>query len=1169
MLKRTLSLSVIVCFFLTTLGPLPQAQADSVLGLPAPGTMVNLSPAYEPVIIKGLTVHKDNPFLFDFIVDVGQDKMSGEPLKKEGEKLIKYFLASLAIPDKDAWVNLSPYERSRIIPEALGQTDMGRDLLEQDYILKQITASLIYPEKQLGKTFWEKVYSKAQKMYGTTQIPVNTFNKVWIMADKAEVFEHNQTAFVVRQHLKVMLEEDYLALQKHSNGVIARSKATKQSFEKIAALPTVARNDTHGIASNIVREIILPQLEHEVNTGKNFANLRQIFNSVILASWYKKNLKQALLNQVYANQSKVKGIERPGVSVIASEAKQSLQDISPDQIYEQYLKAYKKGVFNYIKEDITAAGTTIPRKYFSGGTLASAPDLAVITNLVQGEDLIQKQEEAGQDHGMIVFTTLADSNQPASTSAAMTIREVKPEDAWGGSYFSVLKANLSDDSRQVYLTIYPRGQCVLEIKDRDEALVKVYLGDDQQQAESFLKDNNVITVINQSIARLRRTQDPGHEASVTAFVEALASIADGGQKTRDAVRRFDQELDDAGTLIELGGLARREKIYRDFIKAVTAYGESQQGYITLEEQIRAYLRDAYAKRAGQESSGASAAMVTDLPSTALNVAEMVFQTAQGEDAKIKAAKVLYALGNRDKIVVELVQHSVVAPARGGLIARIGSVITGQQTVHTNGSVHLHKASTIFATVRGQSVVDISAFTLKGNHIGILPLQNPLPPPWHELSSSLPMKEFVQLRLAFENWSAGDTDIQFSTERPTASKAMTTNTITQSNSNGESKVVLTSGGVGAFIDILLQYDLKPEYGFKVKSEEVTGQGIAVTVTQTETRRIPFFHALFINNVYGRLKSELGKFGYSLTKPEMSPRNYVIRFNVVDAAMGLTAQKDQVLLSRNAQIFAGSFRAFVEVKKNGYGREYIMTDAGLMRQRAIIWAERSKGHWDYLWSILREILGTTGDELAFARQAAVMLLRFYAVRDEVLENWKEVSSDLLNRVTDVEERPFVRIDAIITLASIDPGYALPYLINTLCDESLDYTQRGILISYIKAHSLQLRINDRDWYTITTDLDNIYLSPESSIEKKRAAKFALNRFDLAQSATGGIDLNTSRGTEWKDSKDGKGVEMNVDLAQMARIEREGIKWLSPRILSMTPVESIWPLVGLQAPATVSSAR
>jgi len=44
-------------------------------------------------------------------------------------------------------VTQSAYEKDRIIPEQLGQTVMGRDMLAQDYILKQLTASLIYPEK--------------------------------------------------------------------------------------------------------------------------------------------------------------------------------------------------------------------------------------------------------------------------------------------------------------------------------------------------------------------------------------------------------------------------------------------------------------------------------------------------------------------------------------------------------------------------------------------------------------------------------------------------------------------------------------------------------------------------------------------------------------------------------------------------------------------------------------------------------------------------------------------------------------------------------------------------------------------------------------------------------------------------------------------------------------
>ena len=53
-----------------------------------------------------------------------------------------------------------------------------------------------------------------------------------------------------------------------------------------------------------------------------------------------------------------------------------------------------------------------------------------------------------------------------------------------------------------------------------------------------------------------------------------------------------------------------------------------------------------------------------------------------------------------------------------------------------------------------------------------------------------------------------------------------------------------------------------------------------------------------------------------------------------------------------------------------------------------------------------------------------------------------------------------------------------------------------------------------------------------------------------------------QWKVSKDGLGVEMNVDPATIERVKREGIDSLSPVIFKITPVSSVWPLVGLQAP-------
>ncbi len=303
------------------------------LDLPPAGQMVNLSPAYVPVIMKGLTVHPENPLLFDFILDPGNSglKHDNPALTATSTTLIKYFLAGLTLKEDDLWVNLSPYEHNRIVPTALGKTEMGRDMLAQDYLLKQITASLMHPEKELGKEFWNRIYEKSQQRFGNLAIPVNTFNKVWITPDVAEVYVHNNTVYITKSHLKVMLEEDYLATT--------------------IASPTVRNNSTQ----QLIREIILPAIEQEVNQGKNFAQLRQIYHALILAAWFKTTLKDSVLTQAFANKNKTSGIISDDPMINA-------------KIYQQYVEAYKKGVFNFIKDDVDRLSKEpIARKYFSGG----------------------------------------------------------------------------------------------------------------------------------------------------------------------------------------------------------------------------------------------------------------------------------------------------------------------------------------------------------------------------------------------------------------------------------------------------------------------------------------------------------------------------------------------------------------------------------------------------------------------------------------------------------------------------------------------------------------------------------------------------------------------------------------------------------------------------------
>ncbi|MBF0512391.1 MAG: hypothetical protein HQL13_08740, partial [Candidatus Omnitrophica bacterium] len=123
-------------------------NATGPFGLPVPGAMVDLSPPYVPMMVQGLRIHPQNPLLIDFIVSPGESEAGSVEVKRESLRLIKYFFACLAIPEENQWVNLSPYEKQRIIPADLGQTVLGQDMLFEDYLLKQLTASLIYPEKK-------------------------------------------------------------------------------------------------------------------------------------------------------------------------------------------------------------------------------------------------------------------------------------------------------------------------------------------------------------------------------------------------------------------------------------------------------------------------------------------------------------------------------------------------------------------------------------------------------------------------------------------------------------------------------------------------------------------------------------------------------------------------------------------------------------------------------------------------------------------------------------------------------------------------------------------------------------------------------------------------------------------------------------------------------------
>lgn len=375
------------------------AKAGTVfsgLNLPPAGQALSLTPAFAAVGMEGLVLDQQDPLKFGVLVNKGGDNMSESELKLATQKQVRYFLAALTTPENDLWVNLSPYEDNRILPDTMARTEIGRDLLAQDYLLKQLSASVTHPESALGKSFWDGIFKQAAEKFGTADISTDLFSKVWIVPSKVVIYEKDNKAFLVDARLKVMTEKDFLAME--------MNRAGKQP----APAAEAAKDD---VSAAVLKQIVVPALEREVNEGKNFANLRQIYQAVVLASWYKGRLKSGLLAKVYVDQAKTSGVEAREVGF-------------KEAVYQKYLDAFRKGVYNMIKETVDPVdGAIVPRKYVSGGVNL----LAVRDREITQDPALLKSRLTDKDFAMGSFTL-----QPwTANNDAAALPDIRSEEKGG------------------------------------------------------------------------------------------------------------------------------------------------------------------------------------------------------------------------------------------------------------------------------------------------------------------------------------------------------------------------------------------------------------------------------------------------------------------------------------------------------------------------------------------------------------------------------------------------------------------------------------------------------------------------------------------------------------------------------------------------------------------
>ncbi len=333
---------------------------------------------------------------FKLILDKGsRPDVKNAELSAEAKTLFNYFLTGINLPNETFWVNLRPDSSDQIIDAKLGRTDMGKVLLEADLQLKKDTAAFTSPNSNQGKIYWNKLYKKAAELFGSENITIPTLTRPWIVPGEVIISYSNNGAYIYKANLKVMLEQDYLA-----NGKSAVVNGADYSFKD------PRQKELNEYSSQLIRELIIPQLTKEVNTGKRYAALRQVFYSLVLAQWFKARYS-ANHTSAYA-----KMINSGNLSGLVSQ-----NSWDKNTYFKQYQKSFAQGEYN-VKEPVSTPSGQVIRSYFSGGVELGAPEVGAVPGLPSRVDL-----------GAVEFSADPSGLTPADGSASVEPSE--PGDSTG------------------------------------------------------------------------------------------------------------------------------------------------------------------------------------------------------------------------------------------------------------------------------------------------------------------------------------------------------------------------------------------------------------------------------------------------------------------------------------------------------------------------------------------------------------------------------------------------------------------------------------------------------------------------------------------------------------------------------------------------------------------
>jgi len=171
--------------------------------------------------------------------------------------------------------------------------------------------------------------------------------------------EHS-AAYVVEAKIKIYCEEDAIAAE----------------AEGATGILSMESRRAH---ADLFRELVVPKISQEVNEGRNFSKMRQIYNSMILATWFKRthgdsknfpsfieSRDSSLIFTTNGDHSFITGESRmyPDSSIQIATSNEGV-DLN-ELYYQEYVKLFREGLRQTVQTVDVSTGQITRKTYLSG-----------------------------------------------------------------------------------------------------------------------------------------------------------------------------------------------------------------------------------------------------------------------------------------------------------------------------------------------------------------------------------------------------------------------------------------------------------------------------------------------------------------------------------------------------------------------------------------------------------------------------------------------------------------------------------------------------------------------------------------------------------------------------------------------------------------------------------